>query len=74
MKIYHGGPGYKEDERMHWLSKKSTKIIMIMPAVILFTVFFLAPIFISVYYRIGNSDTGCVYGIYYYSYWNVNWI
>lgn len=35
---------------MHWLSKKSTKIIMIMPAVILFTVFFLAPIFISVYY------------------------
>ena len=36
---------------MHWLSKKSTKIIMIMPAVILFTVFFLAPIFISVYYR-----------------------
>lgn len=25
---------------MHWLSKKSTKIIMIMPAVILFTVFF----------------------------------
>ena len=50
MKIYHGGPGYKEDERMHWLSKKSTKIIMIMPAVILFTVFFLAPIFISVYY------------------------
>ncbi|MEI3587693.1 MAG: sugar ABC transporter permease [Lachnospiraceae bacterium] len=35
---------------MHWLSKKSTKIIMIMPAVILFTFFFLAPIFISVYY------------------------
>ena len=35
---------------MHWLSKKSTKIIMIMPAVILVTVFFLAPIFISVYY------------------------
>lgn len=35
---------------MHWLSKKNTKIIMIMPAVILFTVFFLAPIFISVYY------------------------
>ena len=35
---------------MHWLSKKSTKIIMIMPAVILFTVFFLAPIFISVFY------------------------
>ena len=35
---------------MHWLSKKSTKIIMSMPAVILFTVFFLAPIFISVYY------------------------
>lgn len=35
---------------MYWLSKKSTKIIMIMPAVILFTVFFLAPIFISVYY------------------------
>ena len=35
---------------MHWLSKKSTKIIMIMPAVILFTVFFLAPFFISVYY------------------------
>ena len=35
---------------MHWLSKKSTKIIMIMPAVILFTVFFLGPIFISVYY------------------------
>ena len=35
---------------MHWLSKKSTKIIMIMPAVILFAVFFLAPIFISVYY------------------------
>ena len=35
---------------MHWLSKKSTKIIMIMPAVILFTVFYLAPIFISVYY------------------------
>lgn len=35
---------------MHWLSKKSTKIIMIMPAVILFTVFFLAPIFFSVYY------------------------
>ena len=35
---------------MHWLSKKSTKFIMIMPAVILFTVFFLAPIFISVYY------------------------
>ena len=35
---------------MHWLSNKSTKIIMIMPAVILFTVFFLAPIFISVYY------------------------
>jgi hypothetical protein len=35
---------------MHWLSKKSTKIIMIMPAVILFTGFFLAPIFISVYY------------------------
>ena len=35
---------------MHWLSKKSTKIIMIMPAVILFTVFFLAPIFICVYY------------------------
>ena len=35
---------------MHWLSKKSTKIIMIMPAVILFTVFFLVPIFISVYY------------------------
>lgn len=35
---------------MHWLSKKSTKIIMIMPAVILFTIFFLAPIFISVYY------------------------
>lgn len=35
---------------MHWLSKKSTKIIMIMPVVILFTVFFLAPIFISVYY------------------------
>lgn len=35
---------------MHWLSKKSTKIIMIMPAVILFTVFFMAPIFISVYY------------------------
>lgn len=35
---------------MHWLSKKSTKNIMIMPAVILFTVFFLAPIFISVYY------------------------
>ena len=35
---------------MHWLSKKITKIIMIMPAVILFTVFFLAPIFISVYY------------------------
>ena len=35
---------------MHWLSKKSTKIIMIMSAVILFTVFFLAPIFISVYY------------------------
>lgn len=35
---------------MHWLSKKSTKIIMIMPPVILFTVFFLAPIFISVYY------------------------
>lgn len=35
---------------MHCLSKKSTKIIMIMPAVILFTVFFLAPIFISVYY------------------------
>ena len=27
---------------MHWLSKKSTKIIMIMPAVILFTVFYLA--------------------------------
>lgn len=25
---------------MHWLSKKNTKIIMIMPAVILFTVFF----------------------------------
>lgn len=24
---------------MHWLSKKNTKIIMIMPAVILFTVF-----------------------------------
>lgn len=35
---------------MHWLSKKNTKIIMIMPAVILFTAFFLAPIFISVYY------------------------
>lgn len=35
---------------MHWLSKKNTKIIMIMPAVILFTVFYLAPIFISVYY------------------------
>ena len=35
---------------MHWLSKKSTKIIMIMPAVVLFTVFFLAAIFISVYY------------------------
>ena len=50
MKICHGGPGYKEDERMHWLSKKNTKIIMIMPAVILFTVFYLAPIFISVYY------------------------
>lgn len=29
---------------MHWLSKKNTKIIMIMPAVILFTVFYLAPI------------------------------
>lgn len=50
MKIYHGGPGYKEDERMHWLSKKEIQD------------------------RIGNSDTGCVYGIYYYSYWNVNWI
>lgn len=49
MKICHGGPGYKEDERMHWLSKEIQD-------------------------RIGNSDTGCVYGIYYYSYWNVNWI
>ena len=41
MKICHGGPGYKEDERMHWLSKKEIQD------------------------RIGNSDTGCVYGIYY---------
>lgn len=40
---------------MHWLSKKNTKIIMIMPAVILFTVFYLAPIFISVYYSFTDS-------------------
>lgn len=32
---------------MHWLSKKNTKIIMIMPAVILFTVFYLH-LFLSV--------------------------
>ena len=49
---------------MHWLSKKSTKIIMIMPAVILFTVFFLAPIFISVYYSFTDfSGIGAAYFI-----------
>ena len=31
MKIYHGGPGYKEDERMHWLSKKRYKIGLVIP-------------------------------------------
>ena len=35
---------------MHWLSKRSTKIIMVLPALILFVGFVIIPIFISVYY------------------------
>lgn len=39
---------------MHWLSKRSTKIIMILPALILFVGFVIIPIFISVYYSFTN--------------------
>lgn len=35
---------------MHWLSKRSTKIIMVLPALILFLGFVIIPIFISIYY------------------------
>ena len=37
---------------MHWLSKRSTKIIMVLPALILFVGFVIIPIFISVYYSV----------------------
>ena len=36
MKIYHGGPGYKEDERMHWLSKKRYKIGLVIPTLVVY--------------------------------------
>lgn len=37
---------------MHWLSKRSTKIIMVLPALILFVSFVIIPIFISIYYSL----------------------
>lgn len=37
---------------MHWLSKRSTKLIMILPAVFLFLIFVIVPIFISFYYSL----------------------
>ena len=39
MKICHGGPGYKEDERMHWLSKKRYKIGLVIPTLVVYMVF-----------------------------------
>lgn len=44
MKIYHGGPGYKEDERMHWLSKKRYKIGLVIPTLVVYMVFIIIPI------------------------------
>lgn len=38
MKICHGGPGYKEDERMHWLSKKRYKIGLVIPTLVVYMV------------------------------------
>lgn len=35
---------------MYWLSKKRTKIIMILPAFLLFTLYIIVPIFIMLYY------------------------
>lgn len=47
MKIYHGGPGYKEDERMHWLSKKRYKIGLVIPTLVVYMVFIIIPIGMS---------------------------
>lgn len=48
MKIYHGGPGYKEDERMHWLSKKRYKIGLVIPTLVVYMVFIIIPIGMSI--------------------------
>lgn len=50
MKIYHGGPGYKEDERMHWLSKKRYKIGLVIPTLVVYMVFIIIPIGMSIGY------------------------
>ena len=50
MKIYHGGPRYKEDERMHWLSKKRYKIGLIIPTLVVYMVFIIIPIGMSIGY------------------------
>ena len=50
MKIYHGGPGYKEDERMHWLSKKRYKIGLVIPTLDVYMVFIIIPIGMSIGY------------------------
>lgn len=39
---------------MYWLSKKRTKIIMLFPAVTLFTLYVVIPIFIMIYYSFYN--------------------
>ena len=50
MKICHGGPGYKEDERMHWLSKKRYKIGLVIPTLVVYMVFIIIPIGMSIGY------------------------
>lgn len=50
MKIYHGGPRYKEDERMHWLSKKRYKIGLVIPTLVVYMVFIIIPIGMSIGY------------------------
>lgn len=39
---------------MHLISKRSTKIMMVLPALLLFTIFVLVPIIISIYYSMTN--------------------
>lgn len=41
---------FRKEGNMYWLSKKTTKIVMILPAFLLFTLYIIVPIFIMAYY------------------------